>query len=282
MTKKEEPSKLCDLHIHSTFSDSDEAVEDIVKKAYDKNLSCIALTDHDTVDGLSHARKCCQKQGIEFVDGIEITAEHKGIEIHVLGYFIDAKNTVLQQELNKIRTLRTERILAMADKLNDLGVPVDKDELLSQIGASLPTRLHLGVYLINKGVVKDIRQVFKKYLSPKCEAYIARVRYTAREAIDAIHQAGGFACLAHPHLLRDQSLVEEIIRYGMDGIEVVYPGFSKNTILFYETMANKFGLFKVGGSDAHGSYKTHTCVGEVSIPYDWLDQMHKAWLKKGK
>jgi predicted metal-dependent phosphoesterase TrpH len=282
VSNDQEPSKLCDLHIHSTFSDSDETVEDIVEKACQKKLFCISLTDHDTVDGLTLARDCCQRNNIEFIEGIEITAEHKDIEIHVLGYFIDPKNNALQKELAKIRVLRTERLLAIAQKLNDIGVSVDKDELLALIGESLPTRLHLGMYLVDKGIAKNLRQVFRKYLSQDSQAYVPRLKYSAKEAIDVIHNAGGFACLAHPQLVRDQSLIEEFVRYGLDGIEVVYPGFSKNTILFYETMANKLGLFKVGGSDAHGSYKTHTSVGEVSVPYEWADKMHKAWLKSKK
>ena len=282
MNKTSEPTRLCDLHIHSTFSDSDETVEDIVKNASQKNLFCISLTDHDTVDGLTRARDCCQRNNIEFIEGIEITAEHNDIEIHVLGYFIDPKNSALQKELAKIRVLRTERLLAIAKKLNDLGVSVDKDELLALVGESLPTRLHLGMYLVNKGLAKDLRQVFKKYLSPKSEAYVPRLKYSAKEAIDAVHAAGGFACLAHPHLLRDQSFIEEFVRYGLDGIEVAYPGFSKNTTLFYETMANKLGLFKVGGSDAHGNYKVHTSVGEVTVPYEWVEKMRNAWLKKNK
>lgn len=268
-------SKKCDLHIHSIFSDSDATIEDIFKKAKEKKLSAIAIADHDTIEGLPWAKHASNIYNIELIEAIELSAQKDNIEVHVLGYLIDSGNTRLQQELAGIRESRKERLVSMIDKLNSLGLKVDSDELISNIKGAIPTRLHLGLYLVKKGFVKSLRQAFDKYLSPGKPGYIARFKYSVKEAIKLIKNYGGLAFLAHPHLLGEQSWIEEFVSYGLDGIEVIYPNFSPARIYSYETIADKFGLLKSGGSDAHGSYKEFTEIGGVSVPYEWVEQIKK-------
>jgi len=265
--------KKCDLHIHSVFSDSDDTVEEIFKIAKANELSCLAITDHDTVAGVVAARSYSKIHNIELIEAIELSAQHKNVEIHILGYFINADNAKLKTELTNIRELRRERLLHMAGKLNSLGLKVDTDELMRKIGDAIPTRLHLALYLIEKGEAHSLREVFKKYLSPNRPAYAARFKYSVKEAVELIKSCGGLAFLAHPHVIPDQSWIEEFVSAGIDGIELVYPSMSAAKSSVYRSMALERNLLQSGGSDAHGSYKEFTKVGGVTIPYDWIQEM---------
>jgi len=270
--------KKCDLHIHSVFSDSDATIEEIFKTAKEKGVSSIAITDHDTVDGLALARKASDTYGVELVEGIELSAQKDDIEIHILGYFMDYQNEKLKRELSDICILRKERLVKMIDKLKTLGLKLNSDEIFAKTKNAIPTRLHLALYLIQKGYAKSIGQAFEKYLSPGKPGYIARFKYSIEEAIKLIKNYGGLAFLAHPNAIPDQSWIEEFISLGIDGLEVVYPRFSNAKILMYKNMADKFGILKSGGSDAHGSYRDFTKIGDVTVPYEWLEAMKK---KKG-
>ncbi|MDD4955392.1 MAG: PHP domain-containing protein [Candidatus Omnitrophica bacterium] len=268
----------CDLHIHSVFSDSDATIEEIFKIAKEKNLSAIAITDHDTVDGLEEARKASETYGIELVEGIELSAQKNDIEIHVLGYFLNSRDENLKKELFDIRILRQERLIKMIDKLKALGLRLSSDEILLKTKNAIPTRLHLALYLIQKGYAKSVAQAFGKYLSPGKPGYMARFKYSVEEAVQLIKKYGGLAFLAHPNAIPDQSWIEEFVSLGIDGLEVIYPRFSDAKKLMYKNMADKFGILKSGGSDAHGSYRDFTKIGDVTIPYEWLLAMKK---KKG-
>lgn len=267
--------KKCDLHIHSIFSDSDMSVEDIFKEAKQADLSCISITDHDTIDSVKEAQKYSRVYDLEFITGIELSANYKDSEVHILGYFIDDTSERLRSELKKLKDLRLERILDMAGKLDSLGVCVDKEELLLRIGVGIPTRLHLALYLLEKNKVKSLQAAFKKYLAPGKPAYISRFKFSAEEAINFIKSYGGVSFLAHPHMVFDQDWVEEFISFGLDGLEVIYPTMSSAKSSVYENFAIKFNLLRSGGSDTHGSYKKFTGVGMTSIPYDWVQEMKK-------
>ena len=263
------------MHIHSNFSDSDAEIETIFKQAKEKGLACIAITDHDTLDGISSARIYSKSYDIELIEGLELSAEHEGIEIHVLAYFIDSDNQELKAELAQVKELRRERLLWMGEKLNSLGLGVDTEELFLKLKGAVPTRLHLALYLLEKGKVKTLRQAFEKYLSPGRPAYRGRFKYSVEKAIQLIRKFGGLSFIAHPHIISDQSWVEEFISLGVDGLETVYPTMSFAKSSLYKNMAIKFQRLQSGGSDAHGSYKKFVKVGEVSIAYAWVEDMKR-------
>ncbi len=275
---KKDSLKQCDLHIHSVFSDSDATIEEIFRTAKEKGLLAVAITDHDTIDGLDEARKISISSGVELVDGIELSAQKDDVEIHVLGYFLDSTNPQLKKELSDIYTLRKDRLIKMVDKLKTIGLRLNSEEIFAQTKNAIPTRLHLALYLIKKGYAKSVSQAFEKYLSPGKPGYIARFKYSVEEAIKLIKKYGGLSFLAHPNIIPDQSWIEEFVSQGIDGLEVVYPRFSNAKILMYKNIADKFGLLKSGGSDAHGSYREFTKIGDVAVPYEWLCAMKK---KKG-
>jgi len=267
--------RRCDLHIHSNFSDSDAEIETIFKQAKEKGLACIAITDHDTLDGISSARIYSKSYDIELIEGLELSAEHEGIEIHVLAYFIDSDNQELKAELAQVKELRRERLLWMGEKLNSLGLGVDIEELFLKLKGAVPTRLHLALYLLEKGKVKTLRQAFQKYLSLGRPAYRGHSKYSVEKAIQLIRKFGGLSFIAHPHIISDQSWVEEFISLGVDGLETVYPTMSFAKSSLYKNMAIKFQRLQSGGSDAHGSYKKFVKVGEVSIAYTWVEDMKR-------
>jgi len=263
----------CDLHIHSNFSDSDATIEDIFKEAFGKKIFCLAITDHDTVEGLEQARIYSKAYNIELIEGVELSAQHNDAEIHILGYFSDVENDQLKKELLSLRELRERRIIWMAEKLNSLGVLVDIDELFLNMRGAIPTRLHLGLYLLRKGRVSSLRQAFSKYLSPGKPAYKSRFKFSVKEAIEFIKKFGGVSILAHPHMISDQSWIAEFVSFGVDGLEIAYHNMPQAKRILYDGIIQENGLLKSGGSDAHGSYKEFTQIGAVTIPYSWVSRL---------
>ncbi len=264
-----------DLHIHSNFSDSDLTIEDIFKTARLKELFAIAITDHDTVDGLEEAKRYSAIYDIELIEGIELSTQKDDAEIHILGYFLDSSNHKLKEELSNIKKLRKERLCGMIRKLNELKFNLDEKAILSRVKNAMPTRLHLALELVKKGKVKTLREGFEKYLSPGKPGYLSRFKYSVKEGINLIKSYGGLAFLAHPQLIPDKSWIEEFIELGIDGLEIAYPRLSAAKSLLYKETADKFGILKSGGSDAHGSYKEFIQIGEVFVPYAWVIEMKK-------
>ncbi len=263
----------CDLHIHSTHSDSDADIESIFQSASHIQLRCIAITDHDTISGVIAAEPLSVRFGIELINAIEFSAQHKDSEVHILGYFIDPRNPRLARELSSIRELRTERLLWMANKLKALGFGVDAHELFSRIGKTIPTRLHLAMYMLEKGLIGSLREAFQKYLAPGRPAYRSRFKHSVKETVEIIKGCGGLCFIAHPHMIAQQSWIDDFIAVGIDGLELVYPGMTDSLSSLYGNLVMKYNLLRSGGSDAHGSYKEFTQIGGVSIPYEWVQQM---------
>lgn len=266
-------NKRCDLHIHSVFSDSDATMDEIFSMAKDKNLACISVTDHDTLLGIEEAQALSKEYDVELINGIEFSAKNGDSEVHVLGYFVDPFNKQLSDALCNIRELRFERLMLMVDKMNALGFSLDKEEIILKIKGNIPTRLHLGLYLLEKGIVSSLIDAFRRYLSPGKPAYVSHFKYSVEDVIGFIKGAGGLAFLAHPHLLSNKEWLDEFISLGLDGLEINYPGLSEKRKEYYKNKASKFNLLYSGGSDAHGSYKEFTQVGGVTIPYEWVEQM---------
>lgn len=262
-----------DLHIHSCYSDSDLSIQEILKRASEKGLKAIAVTDHDTVEGVDEALQVSDQYQVECISGIEISAQYRDFEVHILGYLLDHHSVPLRDALSDIKNVRIQRLIDMAEKMNKLGFKVDTDELLKDIQGRIVTRFHLALYLVAHGIVSNIKEAFLKYLAPGKPAYAARLKFSAQEAIRLILDAGGVPVLAHPHMLADQRWIEEFIEYGIRGIEAVYPGFSKSQRQRYRKFAKEHDLCMTGGSDAHGNLKKYNDIGSVTVPYSYVEQM---------
>ena len=268
--------KTADLHIHSRYSDSDLSVEQIFKQAEDAGLSCISITDHDTVDAINEAKEISLRYNVELLEGIELSSQKGDLEIHILGYLIDYKSSKLLDFLSGVRKFRQARLLDMMFRLNDLGMKIDQEDLLKYVGKAIPTRLHLALYMTKKGYISSIWEAFKKYLSYGKPAYVVRFPHSAEQAIRIIKDSGGLAFLAHPHFISKRGCIKELADAGLDGIEVMYPRYSRDDTARFSKLADSYNLLKSGGSDGHGSYKEFTSIGHIKIPYQWVEELKSA------
>ena len=262
-----------DLHIHSIYSDGSLSVKGVFQEAKDAGLKCISLTDHDTMGGIKYAKILGASYGIELISGIEFSAQYGNREVHILGYMIDDDSKEINAVVSELKMIRMDRIRKMSSKLNSLGLKIEKDDLDSIIKDAVPTRLHLALCMVKKGYSSSVRDAFKKYLSYGKPAYISRFRYSVKEAIDILKKSRGMAFLAHPHLLPIKEWIHDFADWGIDGIEVMYPGYSPEVTDRFSKIAAQYGLLKSGGSDSHGVYKDFTAIGNIKIPYEWVQKI---------
>lgn len=269
---------MIDLHIHTTFSDGTYSPTDIIKNAFAKNLKTVAITDHDTIDGLEEGRKEAKKFNLNFINGIELSTDLNGREVHILGYFINDKDEVFKRRLKHLKDERINRTKMVLDKLNSLGIEISLEDVMAEVTSNLVSRTHIATALLKKGYVKDRNEAFDKYIGAKGAAYIPKKVLTPFKAIEILKENGAITCLAHPKLMKlndDKfyNLLDKLIEVGLDGIETYYPGLNFQETKFYKNIAKKRGLILTGGSDFHGLNKDGINLGEVSISNDVYKEM---------
>lgn len=271
-----------DLHTHSTESDGTLSPDALVSLALQQGLAVIALTDHDTASGLMAARTAAKAQGIELVNGIELSTDYQGTEVHMLGYFIDETNPVFAKRLEHFRQGREERNRKMARKLQEEGFSVSYEKLKELYPGTVITRAHFARYLVEEGLVKDRNTVFGKYLGNGCRCYVPREKISPFDAIELIHTGGGLAYFAHPILCRMPSqrldaLVKNLKEHGLTGLEAVYSTYLPAEERQIKRLAEKYDLLCSGGSDFHGANKPDIQLGRgrgnLHVPYLYFEQM---------
>ena len=255
-----------DLHLHSTFSDGSFSPTEVVKRAHDAQVSTLALTDHDTTDGIAEAKDSAREFQIEVIPGVEISSLYKGKETHILGYFFDHEDAQFQQHLTTQRNSRHERIPKIISKLNTLGISLSYNDVKIAAGPGSIGRPHVAQALVDKHHVQNMNEAFSRYLAEGSSAYVARTLPDVAEAIRWIRDAGGIASLAHPSWVRKtvqelQSASEELKSFGLQGIEVFYSSHSPRQTSDYLKMARQLELVVTGGSDFHGTTKPDIEVG---------------------
>ena len=256
-----------DLHTHSLFSDGSNTPEELISYAKKKGLYGLALTDHDTADGLETAIENGKKQGIYVIPGIELSSDYQGKDIHILGYFINFKNQNLQEKLRLFQELRRKRNIKMVNLLREGGYDISLENLYEIYGKeSVLTRMHLAKALFDKGYVKDIPTVFATILSKDSPYYVPREGISPEKAVSLIRESNGTAVLAHPTLykLPDEKLREllsSLKAMGLSGIETYYSTYTEEQTEYIKTIAEEFDLFPTGGSDFHGTSKPHIDLG---------------------
>jgi len=265
--------KFVDLHVHTFHSDSTFTPEQVIDVAHKKGLSAIAITDHDSVDGIDPSIASADKYRIEVIAGVELTAEEDSLEIHMLGYFIDWKAEWFEKKLAKLRQARLERIYAMVEKLKKMGVDIDPKKVFTLSGPGAVGRLHLATVLYNEGVISSISEAFRKYIGEKAPCYVKKYKLTPKEAIDMILKLGGVPVLAHPHILGRDDLIPRFIKDGLRGIEVYHTEHSRNMASHYEDFAIRHNLLMTGGSDCHGMGKGRVLLGKVKVPYSLVEAL---------
>ncbi len=275
-----------DLHIHTTASDGVMTPSEIVRYAKSKGLQAIAITDHDTIDGVSEGLEEGKRIGFEVIPAIEISVEYDHGSMHLLGYFIDIYHPLLNEKLRELQKARAERNPKMIEKLNQLGIPITYEEVLRASGGGQVGRPHFAQVLVEKHYVGSFQEAFERYLKKGAPAYVDKFRFTSKEAINFIREANGVAVLGHPNTLGLNGQIEleqlliRLIKEGLKGIEVYYPEHSPLETAQYKLLAERFGLVVTGGTDYHGIEKNGVDIGigrgDMRLPYSMVEALREA------
>jgi hypothetical protein len=263
-------SSFVDLHTHSTASDGARGPREVVRAARELGLAALALTDHDTVDGLADARAEGQVLGVRVVAGIELSAVEGDIETHVLGLHLQDPGR-LDAQLRGLRAMRLTRAERIVSRLNELGVRVTLEDVLSQSGDGAVGRPHIARALVNDGWATDMRDAFDRYLGNGKAAFVAKDRLSIGDAIAMIHAAGGLAILAHPGQPGNRKRIETLVGLGLDGVEVRHPSHNSEDVARLLALVEHFRLVPSGGSDWHGVAEGGRTLGMMRVPMAWLD-----------
>ncbi len=271
-----------DLHIHTTASDGSLSPSEAVALAAKAGMKAIAITDHDTADGVAEAAAAAKEWGIELVPGIELSVDYKGRGIHILGYFIETGNKGLRALLDWVISERERRNAVIAEAMRADGIAVSLDELHEKYPESVIGRPHFAAELVSEGKVESVKEGFDKYLSPGGRYYRKREYIPMDMAFEAFRSCGAKAVFAHPlqyrfsheELLELTALLKE---KGIVGMECIYSVYSDEETRYLEAIAGDFDLCVTGGSDFHGAGKPHISIGtgcgDMKVDYELLEKL---------
>lgn len=271
---------MIDLHLHTTASDGRLTPTGLVSRAAAAGLTAMSVTDHDTVAGLAEARDAAEAHGIEFVDGIEITAVSGGRDVHLLGYFVDAHDAAFNAFLQEQRERRVERVQEICARLQHLGVAVNAEALIARVaqrpGASVG-RPVIARALVEAGLVRSLQEAFERYLAAGQPAFVPRTGKTPPEVVDVIHRAGGFVSMAHPGVTKQPMVMAALAGEGLDAIEVFHSDHDEATRHALADFAMEHQLLVTGGSDFHGDGSRDRRLGGSTLPQHAFDRLRAAW-----
>jgi predicted metal-dependent phosphoesterase TrpH len=281
--------KLIDLHVHSSASDGSYAPAEVVRFAKEGGLTAMALTDHDTVDGLAEAVAAGEREGVEVIPGVEISAQFPGGTMHILGLLVDYHNGVLDERLAVLKQARLDRNPQIIAKLNALGLGITMAQVEAIAGGGQIGRPHIARALMESGYISDIQEAFDKYLGWHKPAYVSKFRFPPPEALTMIREAKGVPVLAHPFTLNLGSafalknLLVELKGQGLAGLEVYYSEHTPEQEALYLKLARELDLLVTGGSDYHGDNKPEITLGSMpsqeKLTYNLVEAL-KAWRRR--
>ena len=291
--------KPIDLHVHSNKSDGTYSPTRLLNYAMEKGLAAIALTDHDTVDGLDEIIEYakilrCRQTSLEpvpganipeIISGIEFSTEYEGRDIHILGLYIDHKSAEFEKPLQDFVNSRIIRNEKMCRLLQEAGIDITYEKLCAEYPDSVITRAHYGSYLLKYGYIRNIHEAFEKYIGDNCPYFVPREKVTPQDAVQLILKAKGVPILAHPPLYhmsdsRLDKLVATLKDAGLMGIEAIYSTYSSSEERDMRRLADKYDLLISGGSDFHGENKPNldlgTGYGKLYVDYSVLESIKAA------
>lgn|SRR5690554_3239510 len=263
-----------DMHIHSKYSDGILSMKEITNTLSLNGVRIFALTDHDTVDGIDEGAYEAKKHSLEFIPGIEISAEFENREVHILGYYINHKCPNLINHLKSFKENRYKRVNRIIEKLEQEGLIFKDINLDKEVDHGVLGRPHIADILIEKGYVKTRREAFLKYLSKGTIGYIPRKKITVSQAVSLIKKANGIPVLAHPGVSFLNPQLDEIVKLGLEGIEVWHPDHNLTLIDYFYNYAQKNDLIMTGGTDWHGD-KNYKTLNYFHLPYENILRMKK-------
>ncbi len=274
---------MIDLHTHSTCSDGSDRPERIPELAAAAGCTAVALTDHDTLAGLSAARARAAELGVGFVSGCEVACAFRRASAHVLVYFVEGGDGPFQDELVRLRADRVTRNRRLIARLGELGIPITYDEVLAEAASEEAVgRPHVAAVLVASGVANSIPDAFDRWLGDGRPGYVPKARLTPGEVATLARASGGVAVLAHPFTLGLGATglaeaVRELAESGFAGLEVFYGRYSPDQRAALATLAQRTGLVATGGSDYHGTVKADLAVGtgrgDLAVPGRALDDL---------
>lgn len=272
MFKKEmNGMKKADLHIHTNASDGALTPSEAVKLAFENNIQVIAITDHDSIEGIEEAIAVSNIYGIEVIPGIEINCEIDLEDIHILGYYINYKDARLSQILAYLMQCREKRTQKIIEALNEQGLYISLKDVKKE-GGKYIGRPHIAKVLLQYGYVKSVKEAFEKYLDRGCPAYVPRAKLSPYDVIGIIKNSGGVPVLAHPGLLKSYDVIPELIKAGLQGLEAYHTKHNFKQIGEIINIARRYNLIITGGSDFHDVSLSNT-IGNVAVSYDAIETL---------
>lgn len=283
MTQPDE--RFADLQLHSSASDGSDAPSDVVRRAARKGFAAIALTDHDTMDGVPEAAAAAAEHGIELIAGCELsTLDDRERQIDILAYGVDVDDVAFQSTLQTIRSGRPGRAWLMVERLNELGYPVSWERVQAIAGSDNIGRPHIARAMVEARVVASMKDAFTaEFILDGGQCYVQRVKISPADAIEQIHRAGGVAVAAHPGrtgLTEDE--VASLAASGLDGLEVHYPRHSRAETTRFLELAGRHDLLITGGSDDHGDINEGRSMGRIRLPWSHVERLKEAISRRSR
>ena len=277
-------SKICDLHTHSIFSDGTFTPEETIDLAIETGLSAVALTDHNTVDGLSRFISYAKNKPIDVVPGIEFTTGYNGRELHILGLFVKPESfDVITDYVKSADRLKDKSNTDLIINLNSNGYDINYQEIKGATPGGKVNRAHIAAELLKKGDVESIEKAFKTILSPDHGWYKPPERLSALKTIELIKELGAVPVWAHPLINMNYEECDDFLpiakEHGLAGIETVYSLYNEEDSAFAQKMCDKYNLLQSGGSDFHGTVKPDISLGKgkgsLEIPYEFYEKLRE-------
>jgi predicted metal-dependent phosphoesterase TrpH len=267
---------MIDLHLHTNASDGRCSPAELVARAVDARLSVISVVDHDTFAAQAEVAAESARAGVHAISGIEITAVWQGVDVHILGYYLDPACPDLGRFLHAQGDDRIRRVHAMIDRLRAFGIHLAFEQVVSPAGERPPHavgRPQIARALVQGGYVADMREAFDRYLGDTRPAFVPRIGATPAEVARLVVAAGGIASLAHPGLLGHDEVIPALARAGMQAIEVYHPDHSPDAVAHYRGVAQRHGLAMTGGSDYHAGEPRDVALGRVTLPREDFERL---------
>ena len=265
-----------DLHIHTTASDGRFSPEEIIRKSAGFGMSTVAITDHDTIAGITPALEVARDfPQLTVIPGVEISTDTPGGEVHILGYFIDYRDSELKAALERFRNFRLTRAQGMIAKLGNLGVDINWQRVKEIAGDGSVGRPHIALAMLEKGYIKSFGEAFTKYIGYGGTAYVERYKMTPEEAVKLVLQAKGLPVLAHPFSVEDsEAMIIRLKSVGLVGSEAYYKDYTARKIRNLVSLAEKYNLIATGGSDYHGlDDDSEVKIGGADVPFGSIERL---------
>jgi len=278
-----------DLHLHTTVSDGALRPEELVRAASIAGIQVMAVTDHDSVDGIRDAERAASDLSIQVIPGIEVSASLDGDDVHVLGYFLDQGDRVLREALSRLQEGRVAQARSMVERLAELGWPLDWDRVMAIAQGGSIGRPHIARALIERGYVGSVNEAFSRFLRRGGPGYVEGQKLLPQEAVSLIKGAGGVPSLAHPiivgandYRLDLDRLLPVMVEAGLDGIEAYYKGYTPEVTGFLFGLASRYRLVPTGGSDFHGGGVVADAeLGAVEVPWETVERLRDRQRRPG-